>query len=373
MKEIFFYPLFTIDDASIAPINIILIGVIAFATFFALKLINKYFGDTLSNQNIKTGKKERNLYKLVKQIVYFIALLLVFESFGVNNGELGVEHLLAYKIIELKDPINFEVSLKIILFNIILIYVSRFIYQLSRVLIKNYISQRDWIGEDNQYTFITLSKYLIYFISGIISIKSFGIEITVLASSVIGLFVGLGLGLREFFTDIVSGFILLFEGTIRVHDIVEINNEVAKVEKISIRSSIIKTREGKVLHVPNSKLTEETVINWTNSDKITRFKVEVSVAYGTDTDKVKDLLYQSVVKHPKVNKRNPVTVLLDEFGDNGIKFQVYFWANRGWEIEFIKSEIRFEIEATFRENGIRIPFPQRDLHLISNQTGKNSI
>lgn len=371
MKDIFFYPLFTIDDAEIAPINFILIGLIIVVTFIAQKFINKYFGKTLKSHNLKTGKKERNLYKLVKQILYFISLLLVFQSFGVNNDKLGVSNLLTHNFIELKEPFSFEVSLGIILFNIILLYIARFVFQLSRVIILNYLKEKDWISEYNQYTFVTLSKYFIYVLAGIISLQSFAIDLLIVGSSLVGFGVALALGLREFFTDIVSGFILLFEGTIRVKDIVELDGQVAKVEKISIRSSIIKTREGKILHVPNSKLTEETVINWTSSDEITRFTISVGVAYGSNVELVKDVLYQCTMKHPKVDKHHPVSVLMKDFGDNGLLFEVYFWANRTWEMEFIKSDIRYAIEDAFKQQNIQIPFPQRDLHIVSNKTKQN--
>ena len=181
MKDIFFYPLFTIDDAEIAPINFILLGVIIIVTIIAQKLIKKYFGKTLSNQNLKTGKKERNLFKLVKQLLYFISILLVFQSFGINNDKLGVSNLLSHNFVELNDPFHFELSLGIILFNVILIYVARFLSQLSRVIILNYLKEKDWISEYNQYTFITLSKYFIYVLAGLISLQSFGIDLFLVA------------------------------------------------------------------------------------------------------------------------------------------------------------------------------------------------
>lgn len=372
MKDIFFYPLFTIDDAEIAPINFILVFVILGGTFFIQRLIKKKYGSQLSSKELKTGKKKRNLYKLVTQIIYFIGFLLAFESFAINNDKFGVDAILSYKFIQSTEPLKFELSLGIVLFNVVLLYVSKFLSQLSKVIIINYFKQKDWVSEHNQFTFATLSKYFIYVIAGVISLKSFGIELTVLWGSIVGLSVGLALGLREFFTDIVAGFVLLFEGTIRVKDIVEVDGQVAKVEKISIRSSIIKTREGKIMHVPNSKLTGEAVINWTSSDEITRFSILITVAYGSNIQKVKDILYQNTMKHTKVDKHHPVSVLLKDFGDNGILFEIYFWANRGWEMEFIKSDIRYSIEEAFKKDNITIPYPQRDLHIVSNKTQQNS-
>ena len=77
------------------------------------------------------------------------------------------------------------------------------------------------------------------------------------------------------------------------------------------------------------------------------------------------------MSHPKISKQNPVSILLNDFGDNGLMFEVYFWANRGWEMEFIKSDIRFAIEEEFRKSGVRIPFPQRDLHIVSKNSDES--
>lgn len=366
MKEFLFDPLFTIEEANIAIINFLLIFIDIIGAVVTVKLITKYYGNTLKNQKIVAGGKERNLYRVVNQIIYFIAVIIAFESFAINNDQLGVDNLLAHKFQLLEKPFKIEISLGIILFNIILFFIARFIFQLSKVIIKNYASERKWISTHNQFTFITLSKYIVYTTALILSVQSFGVDITYLVGASAALLVGFGLGLQTFFTDVVSGFILLFEGTIRVNDIVEVDGMVAKVQKISIRSSIVKTREGKVIHIPNKKLTSENVVNWTSSDSNTRFSVFVGVAYGSDIQKVKDILYQCAMRHPKVNKHQNVSVLMINFGDNGIDFEVYFWAEKSWEIEFVKSDIRYAIEEEFRKNNITIPFPQRDMHIINN-------
>jgi len=178
--------------------------------------------------------------------------------------------------------------------------------------------------------------------------------------------VGVCLVFQDVFRDVVSGFILLFDGSVRVKDIVEIGDMVARVEKINIRTSYVKTMDGKIIVVPNSKLTEENVINWTISDKITRFHVSVGVAYGSDTEKVKNILYQVALNHPLVDKRRKIVVMFQDFGDSALQFDLYFWAARSWEIMEIKSDIRFAIDKAFRENDIQIPFPQRDLHIKSD-------
>ena len=133
----------------------------------------------------------------------------------------------------------------------------------------------------------------------------------------------------------------------------------------------MKTLDGKFIIVPNSKLATENVINLTLSDKATRFHVKVGVAYGSDTQLIKELLYTTAIQHPLVEKRRNIIVMFDDFGNYALQFKVYFWVKRPWEIINIKSDIRFAIDKHFRENNITIPFPQRDLHLISDKRNDN--
>ena len=132
----------------------------------------------------------------------------------------------------------------------------------------------------------------------------------------------------------------------------------------------MKTLDGKTIIVPNSFLTKENIVNWTISDKITRFHISVTVAFGSDTQLVKELLYQCALKHPMVEKRRNIIIELEDFGEYGLKFNVYFWLQQTWEIISIKSDIRLAIDQAFRNNNIKIPFPQRDLHLISDARKK---
>ena len=98
-----------------------------------------------------------------------------------------------------------------------------------------------------------------------------------------------------------------------------------------------------------------------------RSATKVSVAYGTDTKKLKEILYECALQHPLVEKTRNIIVLFDDFGDYALNFRVYFWVKRTWEILNIKSDIRYVIDQRFRENGIKIPFPQRDIHLMDDR------
>ncbi len=179
------------------------------------------------------------------------------------------------------------------------------------------------------------------------------------------LLLGVGLGLQQVANDIVSGIILLIEPTIRVNDIVEVDSIVAKVKEIGLRTSKVESRDGVSMIIPNHKLVSEKLINWSNSDIVTRFKVEVSAAYGSDVELIKKLLLECAWKHNKVVTNPAPIVFFKEFGDSSLDFELAFWSNHLFPIEQVQSDLRFMIDQAFRENNVHIPFPQRDLHIKS--------
>jgi small-conductance mechanosensitive channel len=114
-------------------------------------------------------------------------------------------------------------------------------------------------------------------------------------------------------------------------------------------------------------LVSDNVINWTEGDDLTRFAVEVGVAYGSDTSLVERLLREVAEAHQSVSKERPVRVQFTNFGDSALEFRLLFWAENTWEIEFVRSQLRSQIDQKFRENNVRIPFPQRDVHFYREQ------
>ena len=157
------------------------------------------------------------------------------------------------------------------------------------------------------------------------------------------------------------------ERPIRIGDFIEIDGAMGSVELIGTRSTRIRRTDGVHLLVPNSRLLEQTVVNWTLIDEQIRTIVRVGVAYGSPVQRVRELIEEAVVAQPEVNKEPAPSVVFDDFGDNALIFEVYFWCNVGGEkmLREIRSEIRFRIDALFADAGITIAFPQRDMHLDS--------
>ena len=155
------------------------------------------------------------------------------------------------------------------------------------------------------------------------------------------------------------------ERPIRIGDFIEIDNSTGVVERIGNRSTRILRVDGVHMMIPNSQLLERVVVNWTLVDKRIRTIVRVGVAYGSPVRKVAELILQAVSEEKDVMSDPAPLVVFDDFGDNALIFDVYFWAEVGGErfLRQIRSSIRFRIDELFREHDITIAFPQRDVHM----------
>lgn len=217
------------------------------------------------------------------------------------------------------------------------------------------------IDEGKGYAITQIIKYFLYTIALAVAMDIIGINITALLFGSTALFVGLGLGLQDTFKDFVSGVVLLVERSVSAGDIIEVGSLVGRVKEVRLRTTIVETREDINIVIPNSKLINENVINWSQNRRATRFHVNVGVAYGSDTALVKKLLLEAVEEHNMIAKDPAPIVIFRDFGDSSLDFQVMFYSHYLFRIEKVKSEIRFVIDQKFRESGVTIPFPQRDL------------
>ena len=214
-----------------------------------------------------------------------------------------------------------------------------------------------------RFSVFKLVQYVLWIVVFLLTLEGLGFQITLLLAGSAALLVGIGLGLQEVFKDFVSGIILLFDGTIRVSDVIEVDGVVGRVQEIRLRASELETRDGIVLIIPNSRFITGNVINWTHNRKLTRFTVVVGVAYGSDVEKVRDVLVQCAMEHDDVVKTPEPFVFFSDFADSQLTFKLQFYSRSVFKIEFVKSEMRFAIDKAFRANGITIPFPQRDVHI----------
>ena len=244
-----------------------------------------------------------------------------------------------------------------------------FIGRLLAYLVNRKLSGRILRADSAQ----VLSRIVFWLVLIVVAITALGllsIPLTAFAFISGAVAIGVGFGAQNIINNFISGWILMTERPIRINDFIEIEGMHGIVEGIGNRSTRIRRTDGVHLLVPNSKLLETTVINWTLIDNSIRSSVRVGVAYGSPVQKVRDLILQAVTEQPEVKPDPHANVIFEDFGDNALIFDAYFWrdANSERDMRNVRSTIRFRIAELFDEHGIVVAFPQRDVHLDAPQS-----
>lgn len=366
LKEALFYEIYRFQelDFVIAPINFVLIGLCILIMFIAKRIAWRSL-DALGNKTSRVRQKHETLYRLSKQIIYILTILLCVESFNINNDQVHFGTILNIPITGNYN--GFQLYVYHILLAVAMVVFTRLILNLLKLYLHKAVEKREWIDEGKEFTIFQLLKYIIYVVMIIALVRSTGVKMDLLIVSSGALFVGVGLGLQFIFADYMSGIIILFDGTVKVGDVILLNNQVARVELINIRTTKVTTREGETLIVPNSKLTSDTITNWTHTKKFTRFGIDVSTSYSSDTRQVESVLLEAAKKSRAISKTKKSVVFFRDFGDSGLLFTLYVWVDNSFDAEKTLSDIRHDIFALFAENNIEIPFPQRVVHMPKAQ------
>jgi potassium efflux system protein len=180
--------------------------------------------------------------------------------------------------------------------------------------------------------------------------------------------VGLGFGLQEIVANFVSGLILMIERPVRVGDVVTVGTTAGVVDKISIRATMVTNWDRQTIVVPNRNFITQEVTNWTRQDRIVRRTLQVGVAYGTDVERVLAILDELVGAHQKVLRSPPHRIWFHGFGESSLNFEVWFYASFDDGLT-ARSELYAQTYARLNEEGIQIPFPQRDVWLRAGTDG----
>ena len=337
------------------------------ATLFLSRIIQRLLKRYLKRPNLKIKGTRITLLRLLNQIIYISAFVLAFQAFRIENDEISLKTFLEHDIIPKVG--SFHLSFMDVITIIIVFSVSRFLVNVFRLYIERRFKDSEDFDEGSRFVYVQLAKYIVYTFSVIISLQVLFENLSFLLTGSAVFLGALGFGVQNIFKDMVSGVILLFEGTIKVGDIIRViqpstsEEMIARVLKINVRTTKIETRDGNTLIIPNATLTQDHVENWSFGSDLTRFNIKVGVAYGSDTELVRKLLKQAAMSHPEVKKTEPIIVRMNDFGNNALEMELFFWADQTWEVELHKSEIRFEIDRLFRQHGITIPFPQRTIHM----------
>ena len=335
----------------------------AFLIYFLARLLDEGLSDLLTRRyqqrrelqiqegglyQIQAGASKVRVSHIVQPIVYLIALTFIIQQLGLDFD---------FSVPWSDKKVFFN---KILSAGLILLFTRLLLWILTEIVLYPYYKQKS-INVGSQYAINRLLTYFILVIAILATLQYVGINLTVLLGGAAALLVGIGLGLQQTFNDLICGIILLFERTVELGDIVDMNGLVGTVKKIGIRTSLVETRDFVSVIVPNSKLVADNVINWSHFDSKARFKVSVGVAYGSDTALVKEILLEVANAHPNIVRRPQPLVRFVNFGDSSLDFEILFWSRNLIAIEDVKSDLRFEIDRRFREEKISIPFPQRDI------------
>lgn len=277
-----------------------------------------------------------------------------FEYF---NGALDFQ---LFKIGE--SSITVSIILTLLVSIILLLIISELVrkFLVKRVLVRYQITPGtiQSVGAIVKYFIIIAGMFSILQTSGI-DLSTFGILAGALG-------VGIGFGLQNITNNFISGLIILFEQPIKVGDRIELGEISGDVIVISARSTTIVTNDNISVIIPNSQFIDSQVINWSHNDRNIRFNFPVGVSYKEDPEKIKSILLRIADENIGVLKNPKPDVLFDEFADNSLNFNL-----RVWTSDFInkpkvlKSDLYYEIFKIFTEEGIEIPYPQRDIHVIT--------
>jgi small-conductance mechanosensitive channel len=210
-----------------------------------------------------------------------------------------------------------------------------------------------------------LVRTALVFLAVVIALPLVGLDLTLLSVFGGAVGVGLGFGLQKIASNYVSGFIVLLDRSIRLGDVITADNFYGVVKEMTTRYTVVKALDGREAIIPNETLITSTVLNHSYSDRRARVPLQVQVGYGTDVEPVLRLCEEVARRHPRVlNEPAPVAVLTG-FGDNGLSLELGFWIGDPEEgTGSVRSDIALGLLAAFRERGVEIPFPQRDVRIL---------
>jgi small-conductance mechanosensitive channel len=207
-----------------------------------------------------------------------------------------------------------------------------------------------------------LSRYGVLLLGFFIALAAAGVDLSKVTLLVSALGVGIGFGLQNVVNNFVSGLILVFEHPVQVGDSVEVGTTFGEVRKIGFRASVLRTPDGAEVIIPNGELVGARFTNWSLSDRLRRISISVGVAYGTDPNRVIDILLGIARKHPAVLADPAPLAVFDRFGDSALNFTLLCWSSVD-KFFLARSELTIAINNAFKEAGIQIPFPQQDVHV----------
>jgi len=322
-------------------------------------------------------------YRIILAILYLLLgheymrryhRLLLTPLFGLLSAGWLLEHLISLSVLSnfvVFRPFNKPITLGSLLVSPVTLY---FLFYTSRAiqdLLQSIISPKTGADPSMIHAVLTISRYIVIMIGVSIIAVSLGANMSTLAVVSGGLSVGIGFGLQQIVANFLSGILLLFERTLRPGDVIDVNGEMGVVEKLSIRSTTMRTPNNIQIIVPNETLLTSAVRTYTKNNRLVRILVGVGVSYDSAPNQVRDILLEVAQQHKILRKDPKPVVFFQEFGASSIDFQLAVWLDEPMLTPKVTSELRFLIWDALAAHNIEIPFPQRDLHIRSGLPDAN--
>src|SRR5213082_2385647 len=334
------------------------LGLIAFAALFAAGvIIARFLQSDLIRRLFSRFKLDTSFIAIVTTILSLSALAF-FTVSAVNAA--GVP-------LYWNAPLpGVKLSLVQIFLLIALLIAVFWVSSRTKRFLFNRFLAKSGLDRSLQYAIAQIVSNVVLIVGIFIVLDNAGIHLGALTVFAGAVGVGVGFGLQNIASNFISGLVILAERPITVGDRVEVAGIAGQVQHIRARSTVIVTNDNITMIVPNTKFIDSPVTNWTYGDPRVRFRIPVGVAYGSDIAKVREALLATGRENPNTLKDPAPSVFLEKFGDNSIEFELVVWSSEmSARPSRYRTDLNFAIEQKFREAGIELPFPQRDLHIRS--------
>ncbi|PIW51628.1 MAG: mechanosensitive ion channel protein MscS [Zetaproteobacteria bacterium CG12_big_fil_rev_8_21_14_0_65_54_13] len=242
--------------------------------------------------------------------------------------------------------------------------------QLFLAAVARRVGQVHAVSASNKALIIKAAQFCVYFLLIMTTLKVIGIDLTAFAVFGGAIGIGIGFGLQKITSNYISGVILLMEKTIETGDLVELDDGTfGYIRQNNARYTLVETYNGKEIMVPNEDFITNKVVNWTYTTNKARIDIHLGVSYKSDIRKAHALVLEAAAEHPRCSKEHAPECFLREFADSSVNFLLIFWVDDVTEGRYgPQSEVMFAIWDKFKANNIAIPFPQRDVHLIQQES-----
>jgi len=345
-----------------------LLGAFFAATYYTVARILALLLTTLLNSSLSRDLLEDQVAAIERRSVRILGLLLMLWWLRSELYLLTIHDAVTSGLSTVMNyPLGYgrvHFTLSGTLSLILIILVGYVLAKAATLVLKKLLLSRFRLQRGVPHAISTVTYYILLLLVALAAIADAGVELNKFTIITGAVGVGLGFGLQNIVNNFVSGIILLFERPIHIGDTVDVSGLVGTVRRIGARSSTVVTFQGAEVIVPNSNLISNQVINWTLSSPWRRVDIPVGVAYGTDPEQVLKLLIDTAESYPGVmlQPRPPEAFFLG-FGESAMNFELRFWSARQETWFQLKSDVTVAILRALQESGIKIPFPQRDLHL----------